>query len=402
MGYLVMKMKRVWILALAILLALPAMAGIVAASGHQNGHSAYFGQFEYSNGAVKGKFVSFQVDPKSGVIENYTVDNTTIFEKISYKNTTMGRVKVSGARFFYYGIASPFGWNNTHKRGYMWRVVMVHDTPVGVLHIVTHGQDVLRYKLADGINATISNNTITLSGKVSAYLFVSHALPSMQNDTIYIKTEGNRTASAVFVEPANVNVPEKIKNMEIRSLQKHKLGGEMYIGPKGTDFVNYTYGVNAKVLMKERNHIQVQVSAQGINGGRIMVLNVNRTMLNYNSSTRLMVKFDGKAINETSVDALLNGSTQPMYAVSYNNDTVSLAVYIPHFSEHVIDIQSEVNSTGSNGGGTSNGGTTNGNTNENSESSGIMSGATLWGIVAAIIVIVIVVIVAVAARAKSH
>ena len=401
-----MKMKKVWILALAFILAVPAAATMVSASGHQNGHPAYFGQFEYSNGVVKGNFVSFKVEPKSGVIENYTVGNTTIFEKISYEKNTMGHIKVSGARFFYYGIASPFGWNSTHKRGYMWRVVMAHDNPVGVLHIVTHGQDVLKYKLAQGINATISNSTITLSGKVSAYLFVFHALPSMQNDTIYIKTKDNATTSVIFIEPSDMKVPKKIKSMEIRSLQKHKLGGEMYIGPKGTDFVNYTYGMHAKISMEKKNHIQIQVSAQGVNGGRIMVLNVNRTMLNYNSSMHLIVKFDGKEINETSVDNLLNGSNQPMYAMSYNNDTMSIAIYVPHFSEHVIDVESEASSSGANSGGTSNGGSTNsGNSNENTKSTGSSGGipsTMLWGIVAAIIVIVIVAIVAVAVRAKSR
>ncbi|ADD08393.1 hypothetical protein [Candidatus Aciduliprofundum boonei] len=400
-----MKMKRVWILLLAILLAVPATASIASASGHQHGHSGYLGYFEYSNGEVKGKFVNFQVNSKSGVIENYTVGNTTIFEKISYENNTIGHIRVSGARFFYYGVASPFGWNNTHKMGYMWRVIMVHDNPVGVLHIVTHGQDVIKYHLAQGINATLSNSTVVLSGKVSAYLFISNALPTIQNNTIYIKTRNNATASVIFIDEVNLNIPKKIKNMEIKSLQKHKLGGEMYIGPKGTDFVNYTYGMNAKLTMKEKNHLQIQVSAQGVKGGRIMLINVNRTMLNYNSSMRLIVKFDGKEINKTSMNNLINcSSSQAMYAVYNNNDTVSIAIYIPHFSEHVIDVESEASSSGTSSGGSSaSGGTSNAeSSNENTKSSEGMPSPMLWGIVAAIIVIIIVAGVAVAKKSKSN
>ena len=397
-------MKKVWILALVFLLAVPATASMVAASGHQhqNEHPAYFGHFKYSNGVVKGNFVSFKVDSRSGVIENYTVGNTTIFEKISYEENTMGHVRVLGARFFYYGITTPFGRNNTHKKGTMWRVIMVHDNPAGVLHIVTHGQDVLKYKLAQGINATISNSTIILSGKVSAYLFPSNAQPSLQNNTIYIKTSSNATTSAIFIEPANLNIPRKMKNMEVKGLQKHKFGGDMYIGPNGTDFVNYTYGMHAKLAMEKKNHIQVQVSAQGVNGGRIILINVNRTMLNYNSSMRLVVKFDGKEISKTSVDNVLNGSAQAMYAVSYNNDTVSIAVYVPHFSEHLIDVESEVSSSGANSGGSANnGGNTNsGNSYENTKSSGGIPSTMLWGTVAAIIVIVAVV--AVARKSKSR
>lgn len=400
---MVIKMKRMWILVLAILLAIPATATVVSAGGHQNVHPVYFGHFEYSNGVAKGKFVSFKIDAKSGVIENYTVGNITIFEKITYENSTMGHVKISGARLFYYGVATPFGWNSTHKNGYMWRVIMAHDNPVGVLHIVTHGQDILRYKLADGVNATLSNNTIILSGKASAYLFTSSSLLSLKNNTIYIKTKDNGTTSVIFIEPANGNIPKKMKNMEIKGLQEQKLGGEMYIEPNGTDFVNYTYGMHANLLMEKRNHIQIHVSADGVNGGRIIVVNVNRTMLNYNSSMHLVVKFDGKEINETSVESILNGSVQAIYAISYNNDTLSIAIYLPHFSEHVIDVESEASTSGVNGGGNvNNGGNSNsGSSNENSNTPAGISTAMLWGIVAAIIVIVIVAAVGVK-KSKSH
>ncbi len=394
-----MKWKWIWVVSMMLLLL--ATPGMVV-STHNVHTGVYVGDFEYSNGNVKGKFVSFQINPRTGEIKNYTVNNVTFFEEIKYQNLTMGKLMVHGAMLFYRGIYSAqLGVNHTHKNhtnntwGYMWRAVMSHDNPSGVLHIVTHGRDVIEYKLSSGINATLSNSSVSLEfNGTYAYMFFSNGKVKLYNGTIYIKTgDKNSTSSVIFIEPSHIAKSRSMKKFEMRALQKYRLGGEMYIAPNATDFVNYTYGLNAKLGIKERNHIRIQIDARGVEAGKIIVVSIDKSVMNLSSNKTIIVKLDGKNINRTSMENLLNESSQAGYVVSYTNDTVDIAIYVPHFSEHFLDVESEASF--------GNGNQNEGNTNENSELGGLTS-AMLWGIVITVIVVIAVIIALTGWKMKKH
>ncbi len=162
-------MKKVWILAIMMMLAVPSVAVLASASPmigdmSDDKENHYIGSFNYNNGVASGYFVDFTINPVTGEIKNYTVSNTTVFTSVSYVNETQGRVTTMGAILSYYGVGSTFSWNVSHgvpvDMNYMWRYIHVHDNPAGILQIVVYGQDTITYTLADGITASIENKTV--------------------------------------------------------------------------------------------------------------------------------------------------------------------------------------------------------------------------------------------------
>ncbi len=328
-----------------MLLIVPAVATMAAAEEHHMSdmeHKICIGGFQYVNGTVSGEYVNFEIDSKSGEIWDYTVNNTTVFTHISYEKETIGKIWIRGATFMYAGTS--FGMDNWDRKNMSlntnWRFIHAHDNPVGVLHIVEHGSDVITYELGEGINATLVNSTIILSGAVDARLLISNGVANINASKITIKTVENGTTSVIFVEPASWHMPKKIKDVLMKEIQKGRMGAEMYIGQNRTDFINYSYEMHAKIMHRERNHIRLQISSDTPEG-KVMVMHAEKSMLQYDSHHRIIVKLDGKNISEASADDVMNGGNEAKYAVIDNGDSVSIMVYIPHFSEHTLDVESE-------------------------------------------------------------
>ncbi len=369
-------MNKIWILMMAVMIMVPVAAGIVAASGsgeehggHNGGHNGehgamehmekhhMFGTFQYSDGKVQGMYVNFTVNPRTGEIENYSVDNVTVFTSITYEHSTLGKVRVSGAKFFYIGGWGGMNWSGKNVSfNYGWRMVQAMDTPVGVLRILTRGEDKITYTLAPGINATLRNSTVILGGSVEAFMFVSHAQVNVTGNEIIITTQSSygqngrhreQISSVLFLEPMKMNVSESMKMELLKGFEKGIIGGQMYIGPHGSEYINYTSGMQAKLTLMERNHIRMTVSGTGINGSRILVLNIANTTLNYTLGQKLKVMFDGRQVKEYTPDALVNGISGAGYAMAYDNGTLTLMVYIPHFSEHTLDVETDTGGAGS-------------------------------------------------------
>jgi len=343
-------MKKMWIVLMAALVAIPAFASAGMMDNTQEHHSYYVGGFVENNGAVTGRFVNFSFDENGGM-QDFTVNNVMVFQEISYENETVGNYRVMGPVFMYWGVQiqgfpSGFGDNGFPEMPGMnetmaWKFIHVHDNPAGVLHIVEHGSDAVKFTLAQGVNATLVNSTVELSGAVDAYILVANGAVSVESGEITVRTGiNNGTTSIVFLEPGHWKIPRKIRHRIMEGIREGKVGGEMYIGAKGTDFVNYSYQMRASVQVEKQNHIQIKVSSEE-HQGKVMVINADKDMLQYDEHHRIVVKFDGNRAKEVSVDEVMQGGTEAKYAVVDNGDSVSILVYIPHFSEHTIDVESE-------------------------------------------------------------
>jgi acetyl-CoA acetyltransferase len=95
-----------------------------------------------------------------------------------------------------------------------------------------------------------------------------------------------------------------------------------------------------------KNKLEIKVSAE-FKEGKVLVLNVEKNVFEVKNSQKVMVKFDGKEIPEGEVeDVIMGNSTQAKYAKALGEDGGQYILYIPHFSEHVITIET-VGITGS-------------------------------------------------------
>jgi len=355
--------------------------------GHRN-----IGNFSYSNGVAGGEFVNFNINEQTGEVSNYKVNNTTIFEQVSYENQTKGTINVKGPMLWYYGMGASFNWSQ-HNPGInaMWRFIHIHDNPAGVFQIIVHGKDTVTYTLASGINAEIlGNHTIEITGNnIDGMLIYSGKAAVSQNEiTVKLGTYdyefGNYTCSGGSVLFMLINAwhfGKQMRTMITNAIADGKMGGQLIISGNNHDFINYTYGFKAQLKMNKDNHIQVEVQAQS-HEGKVLMLTIDKNDIQYDSNHTIIVKIDGQKLKMDSSIGVFDGGSGGKYAIVNSSNELTVIVYIPHFSEHSIDIES-VAVAPSQGGSE---GTTNTDNNGNGSSGGIGNEALIVTVIAIAII----------------
>ena len=357
-------MKKEIIIGITALMFFAVLAGAVSAetgdmhgngpSGSHGGMGIGIGSFNYSNGVAKGRFVDFDINPESGVITNYQVNGTTVFSGVSYSDSTTGKVMVRGASLMYFGLGEhiepPANWshNNTIFKS-SWLMLHAHDNPAGILHIVEYGENTITYTLGNGITAEkTSNHTVSINGTVHGVLvFTGSASVTGKQVIINLGTNdfqfGNYTyrgGSVVFIRTSLWHFNEKLRQKIMNAIANGKVGGEIMIHGNREDFMNYTYGFHAQVMKEEQNMVKIQVQSES-HMGKVVLIDINKTQMQYNSNHKITVKIDGNELKMTSETDVLAGGTEGKYAVVDNGNFVTVMVYVPHFSEHTVNVESQ-------------------------------------------------------------
>ena len=96
--------------------------------------------------------------------------------------------------------------------------------------------------------------------------------------------------------------------------------------------------------------VEVVVNSE-ISTGRIVIINVDKEVLQTTSVEQLLVSFDNTPMNpidslETLMEHVENQDATPSYYVLSGEQLTTLFVYVPHFSTHTISIQSLVSGVG--------------------------------------------------------
>jgi len=379
-------MKKIWKI-LSISLFILVLLSSVSAASAKGGEKVtmptfqFMGELNYTAGNVSGRFISFHIDEKSGEIEDYRVNNVTVFKSIEYENDTIGKVNVHGAVLTYKGTRMEV--NKKEGFNMEWRFIAVHDNPSGVLHILTHGSDVITYELGEDITCRVGNTShyemVYLNGSVVGKLMVVNGEVSVENRSIEIKTATNSTTSVIFIDTAHVVFPKHIKKEIMMGIEKGKVGAQLYISQRGTDFVNYTHEIKMQVKLREKNRVRVEISSEDPQGKAVMIM-LEKELMELNKNRTLKVLLDGNEITKADFNEVMNGTDSPMYAMVEENNTMYILVYIPHFSTHTLDIETQSIAE--------NGNTAGGETEGASEK---RVPPMIWGIIAGVVIIGVIV-----------
>lgn len=130
-------------------------------------------------------------------------------------------------------------------------------------------------------------------------------------------------------------IQEGIENSTVvKECNISKKAGKLYINT-----YEYQKGMTLEVKEQSQFKLQIKVSAE-FKEAKVLVLNIEDSAFKVKNSQKLMIKFDGKEINEANVDEIINGNgTEAKYAAAIGEDGGQYLVYIPHFSEHIISLE---------------------------------------------------------------
>lgn len=284
--------------------------------------------FIHSNESAYGEYVTFIIDNQTGNVINYGVMGNPLFN-------------ISIANFNYKSTSSQdsLTWvSNTDGS----TIIQLHDNPAAVINIFTTKSISVTFTLAGGVNATKEDNLIRIeSGSVVGYIAGIGTVTSSVSAT-QVKVDAVPNSAIVFrVAPINMPMFDHMYQRFSQEIAGNRMGMEIALGRNGTyDSINYSIGMQMRVQAMEGNHIRLLVNATEPSG-RIIAINLDNTSLVIGARERLGIHYDDQPIDcVNDPNIVFNGTDRPLCWVSPIQEGVraQLMVYVPHFSEHTIDI----------------------------------------------------------------
>ncbi|HEX7576027.1 MAG TPA: hypothetical protein VF360_06560, partial [Candidatus Methanoperedens sp.] len=294
--------------------------------------------FVYTDGNAYGSYVTFTIGNQTGNIINYSVMGTTLFN-ISITN---------------------FDYNSTSSQGSItWvsntdgsTIIQLHDNPAAVINILTNRGISVTFTLAKNVTAAKEDNFVRIeSGGVVGYIVGTGTVTSSISGT-QVKLDAAPNSAVVFrAAPVNMPMFDNMYRGFSQEIARNRMGMEIALGRNGTyDSINYSTMMQMRVQSMDRNRISLLFNATEPSG-RIIAINLDNTSLIVGAHEMLRIHYDSQpmdCVNDPNI--VFNGTDRPLCWISPIQEGVraQLMIYVPHFSEHTIDIVVEPEGTTTN------------------------------------------------------
>lgn len=286
--------------------------------------------FIHSEGNTFGEFVTFSVDNKTGNILDYSVKGTKLFDIV----------------------IDNFGFKSTENIGTMTIVtgsdarIIITDSPAAILTIMTMKPQTVTFNLAKDVTAEkigmkdTGNLVKITSGNIVGELISNNITISSENK-LAIKT--SPSGIIVFrVSPVNMPMFGDLQERIAREIANNRMGTEVSISSNTVSTANFT-DVETTVQAMGNASISMKVSSS-TTAGRTISINLDNSSLVVGNNQKLVIRYDGKDLQCVSdPNMVFNGTDQPACWISpiQNGVKTQILIFVPHFSEHNIEIAVE-------------------------------------------------------------
>jgi hypothetical protein len=187
-------------------------------------------------------------------------------------------------------------------------------------------------------------------GYLDVYTYVEYPAPPVVNDFWY--NDLNITQRESIIEDAKNNGTITAEGWYTKSdLQlpttevSNQASNQIRQGDVTSNYYTYddpTFEMTFNNV--DKTGVDVVVNSQ-ISNGRIVIINVDKELLQTTSVEKLLVSFDSTAINPTDtleslMEKVQNKDTNASYYALTGEQLTTVFVYVPHFSTHTISIKS--------------------------------------------------------------
>ncbi|HJH31901.1 MAG TPA: hypothetical protein C5S50_06935 [Methanosarcinaceae archaeon] len=309
--------------------------------------------FMKEGGTSYGHYVTYTFN-ESGEIKDFTLSGDAIFDSVIVSDFDYSYESLQGAVVHYIGTSSMF---------------LLHDNPTATMQVKAVNNKIVTFNLAEGVEAEmmddIANDTVFIKitkGNFEGYLITCRDFlagnPDMSGldvditgSTITVELVGNSQVMfrATPMEPQNLQTQYQysqhmsyMHQMINQGIAIGRVGTELTIRDRGntTCLLNYT-PVNLRVKEAIRNHVVLGVESEW-EEGQVITINLDNETIDLTRPEHIRLRYDGIALERAAnIDELFEGGNRPLCYLLQENDTVSMAVYIPEFSEHEIIIDVE-------------------------------------------------------------
>jgi MAST domain-containing protein len=298
-----------------------------------------------------GNYTTFAFD-ESGEISNFALSGDQIFDSVKVSDFDYISQNIRGSNAAYIGSSS---------------LINIHDNPMATMQVRALADKTIVFDLADDVEASIDNEELNgatiikiTKNNFQGFLIVSpdFLTGDSQVSGIDINIAGeiitvDLVENSLVMFRATTMSPQLHQTMFQYSTQSlsmnqminngiamGRVGAEitMHNGGNSMSFLNYT-PVDVQVKEARQNRVVLGVSSK-LKESQVIVINMDNRTMDFTRPDRLRLRYDGVPLNYTNnIDELFNNGNMPLCYFLQENETSSMLVYMPEFSEHEIIIE---------------------------------------------------------------
>ena len=229
-----------------------------------------------------------------------------------------------------------------------------NSTPWKTVYLISNNTQVTVsiYNGTVSIDGQILEVNLNAYGSLNIYAMLSFSTPTVVSDFWY--NDLNITQDKSVIENAKnnglISADGWYTNNELQP-PTNQVSNQIIQGDITTNYYTYddsTFNMNFNSI--DGTGVEVIVDSQ-IPTGRIVIINVDKELLQTTSVEKLLVSFDSAVINpidtlEVLMEKVQNKDMDPAYYVLSGERLITVFVYVPHFSSHTISIKTITSTIG--------------------------------------------------------
>ncbi|HWG92179.1 MAG TPA: hypothetical protein VNZ52_15115 [Candidatus Thermoplasmatota archaeon] len=324
--------------------------------------SNLFSRFNESNGTVTGRFVTFG-HPSVGHLTNFQVNDSgqsvPLFQNVRVEGLGNAQARITGS---------------------VWRELgpnaglAVHNNPTAQIHLNGDQNFTGRLTLEvagnevslPAANATqVRDNGYTVTLANAHFHVVPHGNATLEatGRTIIVTLRGGDGVSVGYHPRSAKLFADTLHDLN-KAVARGKAGAvATVVNVDGTPLQDVqSYGVEVSTRAIQNNGASFVVSSDNPSG-KVVVLNLDTSVVNVTNVTNLRIRLDGMDVPQLPAsapkpfEAIINATTAQAKAVTVPGQGTQIWVYVPSFSDHTLTVQSTEGTTGGpNNGGNNTGG----------------------------------------------
>ncbi|GEM_PF-2858726 len=286
-------------------------------SGHSYGGVSYTGWW---NGEFNGNNISFSFDSSEYEIKEIKAYGVPIIEKI---------------------LLPPTYWVNSISLGELYIQTPLYNISIGnfsepslVLKSFSHKN--IEIFVSDG--AEIGNKGASIEKNGVHAEIISDSPLKLKGNKITIEMEkGDIVQIRFYMKSDHEQSSDAFKNAISSAFELHRIGAEAHVMKGAFSSISYN-NISIKPLKIEEKRAILSIKSSDSEGKCIYLhLSMN--------ATKMRVLLDNESVKEGSYyDALFSTGNEAIYNLTVSDGDRALLLYIPHFSEHTVTIESAENS----------------------------------------------------------
>lgn len=364
------------------------LAGFVSNGNIKDAMQKYFDShhnferltFNSTTGVASGRFLSFDFNQSTGVMNNFTslLSNQKVFNSINASGNgtfgvgedlpsfAFGQPTVMGSVFFFANNSYIYAvHNNPSLQSNFWinngTIVFNVSNGLHIHEFATAGQNSQYNQTQLVSNTSVASNDVLGAdhevepGKTAIYLssvsftgflLVNNGNVVVNTTTGLVTVSSNHTAKITFVSPPGIQGNSAVE----QAILKGSVGGQFLIennnGSLSDMSVSYNSSLKMSLVSNSSGKVVLRVSSAHHEGTNVVVFVSNAIL---SGSSKIYVSLDNQSIQLTSINDTLNvtSSVQAYYSVINEQNGFLVVIHVPHFSNHTIEISTTPFTTGS-------------------------------------------------------